>query len=84
MIDELPDRIASAGDMGSERSDPGHGEGIELLRNLGFESVITLTAELAKRLDIDFTPGVIVKRVRPNAAVAMWALPLKNIRVLGC
>jgi len=78
-IGELPDRIASASGMDSGGTDPANDEGIELLRKLGLQSVTAYTEELANRLDIDFTPGVIVKSVRPNSAAAAVGVAKKNI-----
>ena len=38
------------------------------LRKLGIDSITTLTQEMAQRIDVEFTPGVLVRSVRPGSA----------------
>ncbi len=50
-----------------------------ILRKLGFESVQTLTESLAKRLEIDYVPGVLVRALRPRSTAAEAGIRPKDI-----
>jgi serine protease Do len=42
-------------------------EGTAALRKLGISGVATFNEQLAQRLGVDYQPGVVVRRVRPNS-----------------
>jgi hypothetical protein len=74
VVGEAPQRFASAAPpkpntTGTEEPKPRKPrvDKANLLKKLGFDSVETFTKELAKRSRIEFTPGVIVRTVRPNS-----------------
>jgi len=66
-IGELPEQMAGA--LGSPDQAPNTIEqGAELLMRLGLEQVTPFTEEIARRLNTDFIPGVLVGAVRPGSS----------------
>lgn len=69
-IATLPDQIAQAEGEFRESLQEESDADLELLKKLGFESVVAFTEEMAERLEIAFTPGVFVQSIRPRSAAA--------------
>jgi len=69
-IDELPEKMARIDDRPGKgaSNNPPDEQNRQLLRKLGFESIVTLKQEIAKKINIRFSPGVFVRAVRPNSA----------------
>jgi serine protease Do len=81
VIGELPDSVASAGETGptGPSSDSASEDTRQLLRKLGFESLITLSEPLAEQLEMQYTPGVLVRSVRPGSAAQAAGISPRNI-----
>ena len=79
-LKELPDSLADARDSGRVTPDRDvDKEEAKILRKLGFDAVLTMTQQLADRLDVDFKQGVVVRSVRPQSAAAEAGIGPKDI-----
>lgn len=79
-IGELPDKMAMAKMRRGTDSDGGMDEDDRrVLRRLGLDSVATLTKRLATRLEIEHTPGVVVRSVRPESTAEAGGISRGNI-----
>jgi serine protease Do len=74
-IAEQPNEVARGPGMMNGNGGSGTAKGpsdqsMEQLRKLGIETVSEFSADMAAQLKLQFTPGVIVRRVRPDSEAA--------------
>lgn len=69
-LGELPEQITTINRLngaGDEADSPDKSDQ-RFLRKLGIDSITTLTQELAQRVNVKFTPGVLVRSIRAGSA----------------
>ena len=77
---ELPDTAsASRNSSQSAEDELAVNKEARVLRKLGLESVATLTDQLARKLEIEFQPAVVVRSVRTQSAVAEAGVGPKDL-----
>ncbi|WP_432797953.1 trypsin-like peptidase domain-containing protein [Poriferisphaera sp. WC338] len=72
---EFPkDALAQAPNQEIDEETPEVSEGADTLRKLGLAGLQTFTDQIAEREDVTFTPGVLIKSVRPGSVAALEGL----------